>query len=177
MAQQDHNDKRDELLLMVGQIVLISQTTEKVIRLCLTFVIQEDAPLTLEKLEFLELKEKKKTIGYFLSELRKRASLDEDFDQLLIEFLEKRNTLIHNVEDVPGWSLENSSGRIEARKFLGKLAFLTVEVLKIFTGLVRAWQNQVGIDTSDLEIQSEFFSEIDRQYTPLIDSLLSEKLE
>ena len=62
--------------------------------------------------------ERKKTIGYFLTELRKRADLHDQFDQKLRDFLDHRNTFIHNLHDVPGWNLETQGGKDVARQFI-----------------------------------------------------------
>ena len=66
---REHRD----VLMAMGIAVLMLQTTEKVIRLCMTLVLQKRAPLTLEALQEQEETERNKTLGYFLAELRKRA--------------------------------------------------------------------------------------------------------
>jgi hypothetical protein len=80
---------KEELLIMVGQLVLISQTTEKAIKLCMTSVLQKYPPLTFEKLQVQQKKERRSSLGYFLNELKKRASVEENFESLLDEYLDQ----------------------------------------------------------------------------------------
>ena len=63
------------LLASIGAALVMLQTTEKVIKLCMTLVLQKSNSLTLESLQHQERIERKKTLGYFLAELRKRADL------------------------------------------------------------------------------------------------------
>jgi hypothetical protein len=54
--------------------------------------------------------EQKKTLGYFLAELRKRVDLDVHFDRTLAEFLRRRNLLAHHLSDLPGWNTDTAHG-------------------------------------------------------------------
>src|SRR5581483_11635890 len=87
--------QQKDTLAAIAVALLLAQTAERVIKLCMTFVLQKASPLTLELLEHQERAERRKTLGYFLSELRKRADLSPGFDVLLEDFLEKRNILVH----------------------------------------------------------------------------------
>jgi hypothetical protein len=95
------------------------QATETVINACLTYVLPEGGVLTLEMLR--RSGQKKRTLGQFLTELRKRVDIDEHFDMILEEFLDKRNTLIHRVDNVPGWSLDNEQGCQIVYQFVNRL--------------------------------------------------------
>ena len=127
-----------------------------------------------EKLEKRTREERKKTLGYFLNELRKRADLDENFDALLEEFLDERNILVHSVDDVPGWSLQTTEGRKIASAFVDGFIEKTVEILKVFMGLIRSWQEQENIEVS-VPGADEFVAEIDADYKTLVDDLFFEK--
>ncbi len=166
----------ERVLAAIGTAVLVAQGAEDVLRLCMTFVVQKgDAPLTIETLEAQQSRERRKTIGYFVGELRKRATVRGDLDTLLSDFIEKRNTLIHRVHDVPGWDMRELEGRKVARSFADDLTVLSFEVAKIFVGFIRAWQEQRGIHTPLPSGTEDFFAEIDRRYVPLIDRVLSTK--
>src|SRR6266478_866662 len=71
-----HEEKK--LLEAIGLALLSIQAAEKMITFCLTFVIQKNSPLTLESLERQESEERKKTLGYFLGQLRERAGVNPD---------------------------------------------------------------------------------------------------
>lgn len=168
------NAEQKDVLMRMGAALLFVQTTEQLIRFCMTWVLQKDGPLTLEKLENQTRKEHLKTLGYFLNELRKRADLDENFDVLLEEFLEERNILVHSLDDIPGWSLQTTAGRKIAGAFVDGFIRKTVEVMKVFMGLISSWQEQANIDIS-VPGANELFAEIDTDYKSLVDELFFEK--
>jgi hypothetical protein len=171
------NLPEEKVLAEIGRIILVSQTAERLIDFCMTFVIQKDSPLTIEKLEAQRSAERRKTLGYFLAQLRQRADVAEGFDQLLTRFLEMRNTLVHRVTEIEGWNLSNESGREAAVRFLGELGWLSVQVMKIFMGFIRAWEVQTGTRSPVPPGGEELFAEIDSKYANLIDQLLAEKEE
>ena len=161
--------------MSIGPMLIRLQATERVINLALTFVFPRNVRLTLEDLEKQQREERKKTIGFFFSELRKRVELDESFDRLLQDFLDYRNTFIHKLQDVPGWDLETEQGTRIAEEFVSRLASLNETVLFSFCGFLRAWQKQVKLDVPIPEGADEIFVQIDRYYTPLIDKVVFKK--
>lgn len=140
----------------------------------MTLVLQQSSALTLESLERQEKAERKKTLGYFLSELRKRADLEPGFEALLDDFLERRNILVHRLADVPGWSLENDVGLAATNAFVQDMLRVTDTVLKVFMGLVRAWEEQTGIRPTEVE-GHRFFTAIDATYKPMVDEIFFRK--
>lgn len=166
--------EQKDILMRVGAALIFVQSAERLIRTCMTFVLQKDEPLTLEKLERQTDAERKKTLGYFLAELRKRAALDEGFDKLLRDFLEQRNLLVHDVDSIPGWNLQSSDGCKRAREFIDAFILSTLEVQKVFFGLLLAWQGQVDFDIP-VPPEDEFFAKICRDYMPHIDDIFFEK--
>ena len=168
------NDEQKDVLMRMGAALVLVQSTEQLIRLCMTYVLQKDSPLTIEKYEKQTREERKKTLGYFLGELRKRADLDEHFDALLETFLEERNILVHSVDDIPGWNLSTLEGCNIAGAFVDRFIRKTIEVHKVFLGLMRAWQEESKIDTP-LPLGCKFFAEIDADYKTRVDDLFFEK--
>ena len=128
--------EHQDVLLAMGVAVLKLQTTEKVIRLCMTLVLQKGSPLTLEALEEQNEFEKNKTLGYFLSELRKRADIHDGFDALLEEFLKNRNDFVHDLSRVPGWQLGSLEQTAKAKQFVHHLIEQSDAVLKVFLVLL-----------------------------------------
>jgi hypothetical protein len=80
---------------------------------------------------------------------------------------------VHNLSDLPGWNTDTAHGIYIARRFINELHDMNGVVLKVFTGLVRAWQAQGGLALPD--VPDEFFKEIDEKYVPLIDNLFFAK--
>jgi hypothetical protein len=166
--------EHQDVLLAMGVAVLVLQTTEKVIRLCMTLVLQRQAPLTLEALQEQEESERNKTLGYFLSELRKRADVHEGFDVLLKDFLRNRNDFIHDLSRVPDWGLGSPEQIAKAKQFVHRLIQQSETVLKVFFGLVTAWQDQVGMPKPSLPNHA-WFAEIEAIYKPLADQVFLAK--
>lgn len=168
-------DQKD-LLAELGGTLLMIQTTERVLRLCMTFVLPKASPVTLELLRAQEKAERKSTLGYFLGELRKRVDVDPQLDRLLDEFLERRNMLVHRFSDVDGYSYETGPGIAAGRAFIHETLRSTETVLMIFIGLVRAWQEQVGMDVGHIE-KHPYFEEIDATYKNLAADLFFKKAD
>ena len=113
---------------------------------------------------------KKRTLGQFLTELRKRVDIDEHFDMILEEFLDKRNTLIHRVMDVPGWSLDTEEGCLVAYQFVNRLMTVDEAVRDTFTALMVVWQKSEDIKTA----VDHLFGDIDT-YRKIVNHTFFEK--
>jgi hypothetical protein len=168
------HDLQREVLVHVGVHLLTLQSAEHVIRLCLQIVLPKEPIETLEDLRSLERKESKKTTGYFLTALRARAALDPEFDGKLIAFLDARNSFIHNLSDVQGWSMRTAEGCELSIALLRQWDELATEVLHVFAGLLRAWELQSGCPTQVAGAE-EFIATIDRNYVPKVDRVFSKK--
>ena len=166
--------QQKEVLEAMGVALLTLQTAEKVIKLCTTFVFQKSSPLTIDILQQQEESERTKTIGYFLSELRKRVSVHESFDSVLRDFLKNRNDFIHDLSRVPKWDFHTGETSIEAKRFVFALIQQTETVLKVFSGLILAWQEQIGMSEPPRP-DHDWFAEVERKYKPLVNDLFNER--
>lgn len=168
--------QQKDTLAAIAVALLLAQTAERVIRLCMTFVLQKSSPLTLEALEQQRKAERRKTLGYFLGELRKRADVAPGFDALLEEFLEKRNVLVHEFGDRDEYSLNTPAGLAGANAFIRDMIRVTEEVLKVFVGLIRAWQEETGIGPDHVKGEA-FFEEVEAAYKPLVNEVFFRKFD
>src|SRR6266568_1634212 len=139
------SNEHKEIFVIIGVTLHGLQAVEKLIRLVMTYAIQKDPPLTLEKMESLQEKDRAKTLGYFLSELHKRADLDDSFDKTLSNFLSMRNQFVHNHDEISGWCLDTDEGRRVAHQFLAEFNHITEVVMLVFAGVLRSWQAQNGM--------------------------------
>lgn len=130
------------MLALVGVTLLATQTTEKMLSLCLTHILQVDGPLTLETLD--RLQNRKQTVGQIIQRMRARIEIDERFDEILSEFLENRNLLAHRLREAPGWDLDSPNGIAAANRFLRRMAALNSKIIGTFGGLARAWSRETG---------------------------------
>jgi hypothetical protein len=166
-------EQKDALAAIGGALVIV-QMAEHMIKFCMQLVLQkDDGGLTLEKLESLRTDEARRTLGYFLTQLRQRAEIESTFDDRLREFIALRNQLAHNLADVPGLGFEQPAEIEFTIEWAGKLSSLAAHVLKVFMGLARAWQHGIGMQ-DDLT-ENEFFREIDTQLKPLVDQVFMAK--
>ena len=153
------------VLEAMGIGLLLLQNAERVIRLCMTVVLQKQA-LTLNLFTQQEEAERIRTIGYFLAELRKRAAVHPTVDALLVDFLKNRNDFVHDLSRVPTWNLRTPEGVVRSGEFVHNLIRQTEQVIKVFAGLVVAWQEQLGMSEPSLP-NDDWFSEIATVYKPL----------
>jgi hypothetical protein len=138
----DVSVEQTAILALVGVTLLATQTTEQMMSLCLTHILQLDGTLTLETLERVQAK--KRTIGQVLQKMRARIDIEERFDDILSEFLESRNLLAHRLRDVPGWDLNDPKGIATAYRFLRRMEVLNSKISGTFGGLARAWSRETG---------------------------------
>jgi hypothetical protein len=168
-------ESQKDLLIRIGVTLMLVQTVERILRLTMTFVFQKTSPLTLEAIETQQEAERRKTLGYFIAELKKRVDVHPSLEQGLSQFLTMRNAFVHNLSDVPGWDSDSDEGCAHSMKFVNQLFSLSQTVLKVFTGVIRSWQEQVK---SDLPVpENAFFKEVDAKYTPLVHAMFAPKIE
>lgn len=162
-----------EVLAMIGATLLLTQSVEEALRVITTFVIQKGNGLDLKTLEAQTKAEQKKTIGYFIGELRKRADLREDLEGCLTSFLSHRNTLAHNIEKVPGWNLKTEEGREAARVFLAVLMHESSLLTTVFGALGNAWM-KAAIPGAEVPNQA-MIDAMTATYTPHLNDLFRAK--
>lgn len=73
--------------------------------------------------------------------MRRHIDVEDQFDAALSEFVEKRNVMIHRLDEV-NWSLESDAGIAAAQKFLSRLLRLSEIIMQVFGGLADAWARQ-----------------------------------
>ena len=166
---QTLDERRQEVLAAIGGTLIIVQMAERMVKFCMTYVVQMTPLLSLEALEKQTAQEARKTLGYFLSELRKRASLEEQLDGRFTEFLQLRNQFAHGLYTVEGLDFKTPDGLTVATDYIGRVAGLAVYVQNVFMGLARAWQEQTGMQDDFAE--NEYFQEIDQTYKPMAEML------
>ena len=117
-SQTESPTKDDiEFESLVGQMVFILQDTEQGIRFCDQIVFNpQEAHVTTDV-----FRSDRRWLGRVIENLRKRTSLDDDFEQMLEAFVENRNILIHRAHDQPWWKAKNEGQFKGAFEFLEQL--------------------------------------------------------
>jgi hypothetical protein len=109
-----------------------------------------------------------------MHELRRRVEIIPHFEGTLANYLGMRNTFVHNVDEIPGWSLSSDGGLDAAHSFLRELLRLDDIVQAVFLGLMSAWQDQ---NSMHLEVPGmpesgkRYFEHINATYKPLVDEI------
>jgi hypothetical protein len=161
-------EQQREVFFRIGLALFITQATEQVMKMCLTYLFPDGGMNTVDILK--KAQRRKHTLGQIVIELRKRVGIDDNFDAILDEFLDKRNTLIHRLEDVPDLSLYSAQGIQIARRFVDRVLVLNESVFNVFIALARVWQHEVNIKTP----VDHLFGDIDA-YRAVVDGLFFEK--
>jgi hypothetical protein len=170
-----HQPNEHDIYSLIGFTLTYIQSVERNIKFCTTFVLQGDTALTWERLQYIQGQEKKKALGYFLVKVRERAQLFPAFEELLNEFLQKRNDFVHNQDKIPGWNLSNEEGALVARKFVVSLLRQAHMVNEIFAALVNKWQIEAKLDVSTTPELQVFIEEIENRYGDYIDTFFTAK--
>src|SRR5438105_6374912 len=169
--------EQKHVLACVGLMILHMQVIGKLIHLCVSYVFPKTPLHEISVVALLETADamRNRTAGNLLIELRKRVGIDEEFENVLKKFLKMRNTIVHDVDQIPDWSLDSQDGIAGAHRFLSELLRLSEIVEGVFTGIIRAWQEENQMETRINGIPEEFFVAIDAFYKPLACRWLLEK--
>jgi hypothetical protein len=175
MSEKNLSPEQKHIFACLGLMLLHIQGIEKVIHLCVSYVFPKTP---LHELSILALQEttealRRKTIGALLCELKARVGIDDTFENVLSKFLTMRNTVVHNLDEIPGWSLDSEDGIAVAHSFLRELDRVSGIVQGVFLGIVRAWQEENQIETAWAD--RSLLIEVDAFYKPLANRWFFEK--
>jgi hypothetical protein len=170
-----HQPNEHDIYSLIGFTLTYIQSVERNIKFCTTFVLQGDTELTWERLQHIDGLERKKALGYFLGKVKERAQLFPAFEELLNEFLQKRNDFVHNQDKIAGWNLSTAEGVLVARKFVVSLLRQAHIVNEIFAALVTKWQVQAKLDAPTTPELQAYLEEIENRYGAYIDTFFTAK--
>ena len=165
----------EDIYSLIGFTLSYIQSVESNLSFVTTFVLQDAEPLTLEKLNSIIEKERKKALGYFMTKVKERARLAPALENLLAEFLQNRNDFIHNQDRISGWSFDTEEGLSVAKQFTLNLLFQGHKINEIFATLVNRWQEQTGIYPPNSHGAEEYLQELDKKYGEFINIFFTQK--
>jgi hypothetical protein len=128
----------------------------------LQIAMPQERDLFVTVTERIASKDMNRPLGPFLTELRKRAELHADVDQLLTNFLMRRNEFIHHITKPEGWTLTTPEGLEVIGKQLRELHKSSKEVRTIFTALLYAWKVQDELEPT-VEDMEKFIEQINSE--------------
>lgn len=165
----------EDIFSLIGAALVYAQSLESLMKLCTTYVLQEGDSIDFEGLTRLKKKEKKKTLGYFIGRVKERSDVHPNLLQLIESFLENRNMLVHNIDSIPNWDLSTNEGTEVAKQFVGNLIRQARILTQVFSALILAWQQQIGLEVELSEAEQQIFNEIQLTYGPIVDDLFMQK--
>jgi hypothetical protein len=129
------SDPNFRIYALVGVCLLHVQLAERALAVAVETVL-EDPKLTAAKFMAQTEQEQKRTLGGVITELKRRAGIEPEFNKKLWRFLEMRNTFVHNLPEVPGFDLSTEGGREATTKFVAELLGLALGMTGVFTSLL-----------------------------------------
>ena len=164
----------------IGIALIACQTAEKLINLSLLVLFPKGPIRTVEMFDHLDEKQRRKTLGYLIRGLRQRVGIDQQFDALLGDFLQHRNTLAHDLTGLPGHSFFTPVGLDRINRFVLRLVDEAQRVTEIFAAFIDTWTDRMGMSERLAQQQpdiydSDFIANIRVSITPLLDALIYEK--
>ncbi|HSV63714.1 MAG TPA: hypothetical protein VLH83_10260 [Chthoniobacterales bacterium] len=144
------SDVQRRAIFEAGLTLHALQITEHQVSFCLTWVFPKDANTRLRELFAADLRHQKLTLGQLLAELRKRAEIADDFDELLADFVNKRNRFVHKLLTEDQYQLQSDVGAAKAIEFMLPLQELAVTVQDTFHGHLVSW----GKNSEDRDLKA-----------------------
>lgn len=134
---EDSFDKQRDLCALIGLTLVELQGIEKLLRSCVGVVFQDSKGNVLDDLR--DARKRKRTLGYFLTVLRQKATIDPTFDEVLSNFLRRRNEFVHDLLGNKRFSLTSAAGRRHIRMLLDRLRSEMDIVGKVMMGALMVW--------------------------------------
>jgi hypothetical protein len=123
-----------DVLARIGETLIQIQRTEVTINFCIRHVVPIKAK---PAKDVFQPAGRRASLGALIAELRRHVDVPATFRTTLQEYLKMRNTLVHEFEFIPGFTLLTDKGRSVADDFLNRLSALDRETSDAFSALLR----------------------------------------
>jgi len=166
-------DTDEEVFAQIGVHLLLVQDFEHLLRFAVRVALRERSEITIDSLT----EDDRRTMGQFMRDLRKDASLHADLDSLLKEVLDDRNLFVHRLRDQPWFDTSTTEGRDRIWEWFGRAQPRLEEAIMIFTAFAFEYGKQIGFpeDLSKLQWTGDFYGEIESKYLPHVRKILTKK--
>lgn len=176
IVENNFNEQRD-VCALIGLTLVELQGVEKLLRSCVGVVFQDADGNPLDDLR--DPKRRRKTLGYFLTVLRRKATIDPTFDEVLSNFLERRNQFVHDLLGNKLLRLTSADGRRHIRMFLDRLRSEMDIVGKVMMGALMVWVDPEKFqELSKVRIQfaeGSWLGEAEQIFAPHVKNLVQPK--
>jgi hypothetical protein len=134
----EEDESWDSLNAAIGAALIACQNAEKLRVFCLAHLFPDEPIQSFDKLQ-------RKMLGKLIGELRKRVGPADEFEKFLSDFLEHRNTLVHDLRRATRRDDSTPQGMAEIKDFAFRTSVKAGQLSAIFIVLIDAWTKQVGI--------------------------------
>ncbi len=141
----DLTEMQKQTFASIGETLYLIQMAEAAIQNCNRFVFGNSSAFSVERIFGSNEKQRKKTLGQLLSELRKQTAIHKEFDSMLKTFVESRNFFVHSMFNYSHYSLSSNEQCQEVEKFLADLQDYAWNVQNVFLGCLMNWAKQSGV--------------------------------
>lgn len=115
------SETQERALFTAGLALQAVQIAELNLNSILTWNFPKQEPIDLAGLSAMSAANLKSTVGRLLTDLRKRANIDPDFDAVLERFVANRNRFAHRLFTEENFELASDSGSERAIAFMDGL--------------------------------------------------------
>ncbi len=175
-AESEFQQQKD-LCALLGLTLVELQGVEKLVKSCVELVFKDVNGDALTDLR--NPKSRKKTLGQFLTLIREKSTIDPTFDQVLANFLERRNVFIHDLLGNKLFSLSSEGGRYHIRLFVERLRSEMDIVGKFMLGALMVWADPEKFhDKTRVRVQfaeGSCFGEAEQIFAPHVAKLIVPK--
>jgi hypothetical protein len=144
---------RLELMSRMGLALITVQQVEHMLKPLTTYFFRGQG-FTAEMMLAEEVRDRKKTLGYFLKQLQRRLEIKPEFDGILTEFLDDRNLFIHHMKDVPNFTLDTEEGMQAGIDFIVRLTNRAQHVMHALGGLIEIIGDSFGAEHKELQLDN-----------------------
>jgi len=127
-----------EFYAQLGRTLLQIQHAEGYLQACLSYFLRAGEATTVEAVEAMAAKDRKKSLGKLVKIIRERIVVQNDFADKLDKFVTDRNDVAHRFLKVEGVTLNTEEGLREGLEFLEIVWDESNEVRKTIKGLMDA---------------------------------------
>jgi hypothetical protein len=127
---------QDDVMLVLGYVIYETQETEATLHLVMSLVFGLSVA---ESIEHLKKVYAKKTLGQFLDILRSKIGISEEFDSFMIDYIEQRNFITHNISRTKLFTVYTELGRDKLMGFLMSFRYMNRKAKFTFMALTEVW--------------------------------------
>jgi hypothetical protein len=158
----------EDVMLLLGHVVYEAQETESTLHIAFTFFYGLSVAESIEQLKKIY---GKKTMGQFLILVRDKIGINQSFDDFMLDYIEQRNFIVHNLSRTTRFSLHTEDGRQKLSNFLTNFRYMNRKVKFTFMALVEVWMQKFDpAHQSDEKFKefrySDMFREIKDEFIP-----------